>query len=176
MFDKLRDKCDTIFAESKVDVGYYLTIWLYTGIQICLLLGFGYIFNSIPFVIIGTIVTNTINYYTYTHHCHKLENCIILTQISFVVFGYLANTIETNLSLILCIMAFKNIYINCPLEKTVEGKSESWHRYKAVVLIMIYVTISLILIRFNLHNLANYFLWSIIMSSVLMIKNKLERV
>lgn len=98
MLDKLRDCLDSKFDKymPKLDngewkysgsFGYYAINIIYTIIQIILFILFGKIFNTYMFIIVGTIVYNSIMLFSYAFHCHSLDHCIIITQILFIIFG-----------------------------------------------------------------------------------------
>lgn len=176
MFDIIRNYIDKIFYKSNVDVGYYVTCILYLFFQIGLFIIFGKIFDNWYFIVIGSIVSNLINNYSYTHHCHKLENCIIMTQLFFIIFGYLAKNIRIEWSFLFAILAIKNIYNIAPLKLTHENKPKDWHLYRIMRLLILFLLISIVLFYFNYYIISNNILWAIIMTSILMIENKLERV
>lgn len=176
MFDKIRDYCDIKFEKTTVDIGYYIVLYLYMFIQIGLFVLFGFLFNNWYFIVIGSIVSNLVNYYSYTHHCHKLENCIFITQLFFIVFGILSKTIPTEWSFIFAIISIIEIYGKAPLEITLEDKSEEWLLYRIMRFLIVFLALSLVALYFNHHEITNSILWSIIMTNCLMIKNKLERV
>lgn len=176
MFDKIRDFCDIKFCESKIDIGYYIALFLYFTLQIGLFIVFGKMFDNWYFIITGSIITNLINNYSYTHHCHKLENCIIMTQIFFILFGYLAKIISIEWSLLFAILSIKEIYLNAPIKLTHENKSRDWHLYKIITILMVILALIAIGLYFGLYIIVNNILWAVIMTNILMIENKLERV
>lgn len=176
MFDIIRNHIDKKFYKSKIDVGYYVICTLYLSIQIGFFILFGILFNNWYFIIIGTIVSNLINNYSYTHHCHKLEHCIIITQLFFIIFGYLASKIEIEWSLLFAVISVRHIYTNAPLKITYENKPKDWHLYKIILLLIMFLIITIITLRINLNLISNNILWAIIMTDILMIENNLERV
>ena len=176
MFDKLRNYLDKVFYRSKIDVGYYVISTLYLISQIGLFIIFGVLFNNWYFIIIGTLVSNIINNYSYTHHCHKLEHCIIMTQLFFIIFGYLAKTISVEWSFLFAILSVKEIYLKAPLKLTCENKPRDWYLYKIICLLIIFLIIAIVLFYFNFQMISNNILWAIIMTNILMMENKLERV
>jgi signal transduction histidine kinase len=176
MIDKVRDLCDKVFADSKVDVGYYVASGLYIFMQLALFTLFGLLFDNIRFSILATVITTLIHNYTYTHHCHVLEHCVFLTQIIFIAFGMLSKVSGVEISLFAAILAMRYIYKNSPIRIVHEEKSKEWHTYKAAKIMLILLFISLLLIRFGMGNVAKDVLWSLVMCAVLLIENNIERV
>lgn len=176
MIEKVRKYCDLKWEDSKIDIGYYVAIFIYYFIQIFLFIIFGFLFNNWSFIIIGTVVSTIIHSYTYTHHCHVLENCIILTQIMMICFGYLSSTMDYSWSLLITLISIRYIYISAPIKLSFENKDMEWHKYKAVIRLVLFLIISIILMRLGFIRFSKDILWSITMVAVLLIENKLERV
>lgn len=187
MIEKFRDWCDKHFdkympklenGEWKYEgsFGYYAQFILYYILQIMLFMLFGKMLNILNFIIVGSIVYNSITIFSYSFHCKNLDHCIIATQIIFSIFGIISKTAHIWVVFLLCLYSCIDIYKKAPIELNVEheGKDEDWH-FKRVVLIMtIYMAISLITYYFGLEQLCKCVLLSLVMTDLLLFKNHKE--
>lgn len=171
MFDKLRSFIDSKYNRN---VGYYSICIIYTVSMIMCMFVLSFLFDNYSMAIIGTIIINGIRKYSGGFHCHKLENCILLTNVMFLLFGILSKyTIDyIGIIFIVCLFCSKNIYINSPIMETdYTDKSKSWHKNNIIVRIFIMLFISLYFIYGGYYILANNILLSIIMVDLLLFEN-----
>jgi hypothetical protein len=170
MIDKIRDLCDIIFKDIKFDVGYYVALIIYYTLQIGLFILFGYLFKIYEFIIIGSIMTIFIQSYTYTHHCHKLEHCIILTQILFIIFGILSKIIPCEWSFLFALFSIREIYQKSPLivEK---NKTKEWYIKRIVNYMLLFIVIDIICYYFSFTLVSSCINFSFIMIELMLFKN-----
>lgn len=170
MIDKIRDWCDLIFKDSKIDVEYYVACVLYYILQVGLFILFGHLFKIYEFIIVGSIMTMFIQNYTYTHHCHKLEHCIILTQILFIIFGILSKTIPCEWSFLFALFSIRNIYQKSPLVVE-ENRNKKWYIKRIVNYILLFIVIDIICYYFNLTLVTSCLNFSFVMIDLMLFEN-----
>lgn len=161
---KLRDKFGRDFA-------YYTTCVIYTSLMLSVMFILSILFDNLLFAIIATIVINEIRRYTYGYHEYELLNCIFLTNILFLIFGYISKGCPLWVSFLLCCFCIRDIYLKSPLQLNYEDKTTEWHRQKLKHILFILILICLVLLYFNKIFLINCILQSIIMTDLLLFKN-----
>lgn len=128
---------DWMITKAGSDKAYYATIALYIALMfMCLGLN-GWIYDNWHMVIIGSVIINVIRRFTSGFHCHSLIHCIILTNVLFIIFGYIAKQFVGNLWVVLFLLSLysiKNIYIYVPVTETdYVDKAILWHKKKAIM-------------------------------------------
>lgn len=170
MAEYIRKKLYEKYGNTKA---VYRTIVMADIIQTlsCLLI-VGYFFNSYQFIIIGSAIMVILSSYSYHFHCKNLNNCTILTTLLFVVFNYISQNAELWVSLMLCMLMFKDMYIKMPLKLVNKKKSEEWHKKHFVVNIVILLFVVMFLLSNDGVQLASDIIWSINMYGLLFFVNE----
>ncbi len=168
MIEKVQD-----YLKIKVgrDKAYYITCFIYTFSMVSIMCILSYLFNNWWFAIIGSIVMNLLRTYTYGFHMKTLGGCIVVTNIIFVIFGYISKRCPLWMSFFICMFCIRDIYLKSPLELNFKDKDIKWHREKFNKILVILMAISLASLYFNLTNFIECILWSIIMVDILLFKN-----
>lgn len=173
MIEKFQDWMITKVGNDKA---YYSTIALYLTIMFSTLILNGWIFNNWLMVIIGSLIINIIRNYSSGFHCHVLMKCIILTNILFIIFGYIAKQFTGNLWVVLFLLSLysiKNIYMYAPIIKTDHiNKTNLWHKKMAIAWICVFIISGIIFAELDYILIANNIFLSIIMVDVLLFKNE----
>jgi len=149
---------------------------LYYIIQTLLFVVFGKLFDNYLFIIIGSICSVFLQMFTYTHHCHKLEHCIIITQSLFIIFGTLSKITPLYVIFLLCLYSIRDIYQKAPIKLNDDfiGKDEDWHFKRVVLIMIIYLIISLILYYFGFYEICKCIMLSLILVDLMLFKNDKE--
>lgn len=185
MLNKFRDWCDLHFDKYMPKVngewkyegsfGYYAEMILYVIIQITLFIILGKIFDNYLFIIIGSIVYNSIMIFSYAFHCHKLDNCIIITQILFIIFGTLSKITPLWVIFLLCLYSCRDIYNKAPIELNSDfNRDKDWYFKRITFLITMYLIISIIFYYLRLELICKIIMLSLIMVNLMLFKNDKE--
>ena len=161
---KLRDKFGRDFA-------YYATCTIYTTLMLSVMFILSVLFHNIIFAIISTIVINEIRKYSYGYHEHELLNCIIITNILFLIFGYISKGCPLWVSFLLCCFCIRDIYSKSPLQLNYKDKTIEWHRHKLKHTLFLTMLVCLSLLYFEQYYFVNCILQSIIMTDLLLFEN-----
>lgn len=168
MIEKIQD-----YLKIKIgrDKAYYVTCFIYTFSMLSIMCILSYLFNNWWFAIIGSIVMNLLRAYTYGFHMKTLGGCIVVTNIMFIIFGYISKRCPLWMSFLLCTFCIRDIYLKSPLELNFEDKDIKWHRERLNKLLIILMILCLISLYFNLTIFIECILWSIIMVDIILFKN-----
>ena len=153
------------------NIAYYTTCFIYIFLMLSIMFILSYLFDNFYFAILSSIIINVIRRYTYGYHEHELFNCILLTNILILIFGYISKGCPLWVSFFVCSYCIRDLYLKSPLELNFENKSIDWHRRKLKHSLFIFIVISLIALYFNYIFISNCILWSIIMTDILLFKN-----
>lgn len=153
------------------DIAYYITCFVYIFLMLSIMFILSYLFDNFYFAILSSVVINIIRAYSHGYHEHELFNCIILTNILILIFGYISKGCPLWVSFLVCSYCIRDLYLKSPLELNFENKSKEWHRKRLKQSIFILISISLIALYFNLTFISNCILWSIVMTDLLLFKN-----
>jgi len=175
MIDKIGNY---VYKKFGGDIEYYVKVFLYYSEMLITMAVLSYFFNNWYMAIIGTFVMNIIRFYTYGFHCKKLENCVVFTNIIFLIFGYISMATYKEylwVAFLLYSCSVRYIWIKMPLELQ-DNKTIEWHKNGFEKWISIITIISLIFLYFNLYLIVSTILWSVIMVAILLFINGREGV
>lgn len=162
MIEKLGKIVDKKFGEWK---GYYFRNSLFVSLMLLSMGILSYIFDNWYMMIVGTIILNILTEYIKSFHCKVLEHCIIFTNLSFVIFGYISmQSLDY-----LWIVFFISFY--CVLELIKEVKNSDKEK-RLVVCILIFIITSLFFLYIKMYIITSTILWSIVMVKLLSFLNK----
>ena len=153
------------------NIAYYSTCFIYLFLMISIMLILSYLFDNFYFALISSIIINIIRSYTYGYHEHELFNCILLTNILILIFGFMAKGSPLWVSFLVCACCTRDLYLKSPLELNFENKSREWHRKQLKKSLFIIFSICLIAVYFNKFYFVNCILYSVIMTDILLFKN-----
>lgn len=126
-----------------------------------------YLFNNWYMMIIGTLVLNTLTESIKSFHCKTLEHCIIVTNILFIIFGYISKQSLDYLWVAFLVCTF------CILD-IIKQKYMIVNEKKVMPLIGFFLLISLVFIYMKLEILTSTILWSIVLTRLLFFVNECE--
>ena len=86
-------------------------------------------------------------------------------------FGYISKTIPMEWSFIFTLISMRYIYQNAPIKMTIKDKEIKWYRKCINSLMVLYYTLALVLLYFNLQQYASDILWSLSMVALTLFKN-----
>lgn len=152
---------------------YYVKNVLYFVSLYGLIIGLSVLFDHLIFALVASVVISIIRFFTSGFHCKKLYNCIIFTNLSFIIFGYCAKQSVDNLWVVFLIASFclKDIWIKAPLKLEFECKTRLWHRKKMDLVFFILSTIIILCLYLNFNYMISYILYSIILVDLLLFVN-----
>lgn len=132
------------------------------------------LFDNWYFTVIGTIIYNICMKYTYSFHCKNLDNCILLTNLLFIIFGFIAKQSVDYLWVVflLCLFIIKEIYLKTPLKITNDKKDKKYHKTMFIKWAGLFIFISIICLFFNLKLIVSCILWSFILLYLLLFINE----
>lgn len=131
----------------------------------------GYLFDCIQFMIIGSLIINTLRSYTYGYHNKSNLKCTIFTYTMLIIFGYISKSIPSEWTFFIAVLSSRYIYINAPLELTHENKSRQWHRNKIQYSLIGCLICSIIAHYFNFDLIASDILWSLNVVAITLFKD-----
>ncbi len=168
MIEKIQD-----YLKLKIgrDKAYYITCFIYTFSMLSVMGILSYLFNNWWFAILGSIVMNILRMYTYGFHMNTLGGCIIITNITFIIFGYISKRCPLWMSFLVCVICIRDIYLKAPLELNFKDKDIKWHREKLNKTLTILIVLCLMSLYFNNTYFTNCILWSVIMVDIMLFKN-----
>lgn len=154
-----------------INIAYYITCFIYIFLMLSIMFILSYLFDNFCFAILSSIIINIIRSYTYGYHEKKLFNCILLTNLLILIFGYISKRCPLWVSFLLCSYCIRDLYLNSPLELNFENKNIKWHRKKLKNSLFLFMSFSLLALYFDYIFISNCILWSIIMTDILLFKN-----
>lgn len=72
------------------NIAYYVTCFVYLFLMLSMMFILSYLFNNFYFAVLSSIIINIIRAYTYGYHEHELFNCVLLTNLLILIFGYIS--------------------------------------------------------------------------------------
>ena len=119
-------------AKAKTWTEYYIKVFLFDLETILVMCILSAIFDNWEFAIICSIITNIIRKYTYGFHFKTLWYCTIFTNISFILFGYMAkNTVDYLwFPMLLALIFIKEMWLKTPLKDMDKPYNKRWYNRK----------------------------------------------
>lgn len=133
-------------------------------------------FDNWYFAVIGSIVINSIQFYTYSFHCKNLDNCVILTNCLFLAFGYISKQSLDYLWVVflVCLFCIKDIYIKTPLKLIVKNKDKYWHKMMYIKFTILFICIAFICLNLGFDMIASCIFYTFIMSDLMLFLNEMK--
>lgn len=152
-------------------MAYLIVFTCYFIITSTILLSMGYVFNIVPFVVVSTIVVNSIRKYSFGYHESDNVKCMIMTIFLITIIGMVSNEVGLVVSLIVGVLSIRYIIEKSPLKITQKGKSEKYHRDRIKRLVALYLTLSLVFLYFEQYLLVNNIMWSFFLVALTLFEN-----
>lgn len=154
-------------------IAYLITYWTYFILITIPILIIGRLYETIPFMIISTLLVNGIRTYSFGFHLTN-GKCLFMTFCLLIIFGYLSKTVPMEWSFLIGLFCMRDIYLKSPLKITVKKKDIRWHEKRIMQIFGLCLFVLSVGIYFNLYIINNSILFSIIMVDLLLFINKDE--
>ena len=119
------------------DYAYLIVSGLIMVMQASILLGIGYIFDCVPFVLVTTIFVNCIRNFSSGMHMSNTFRCTIFTSILIIIFGYVSKMSTSYLwaLFILYLYCVRDLYLRAPISHIDVKLDQRWYNTRPFIYI-----------------------------------------